>query len=43
MHRFAELGMTADEMVPEKLDAFISSETLKWTRVINDAHIQALE
>jgi tripartite-type tricarboxylate transporter receptor subunit TctC len=39
--RFADLGMTAEDSVPDGLDAYIKSEIAKWTKVINDADIRA--
>jgi len=44
--RYAELGMTNNGeggTTPEKLDAYIKSEILKWGQVIKDANIQALD
>src|SRR5262245_9014855 len=41
--RFADLGMTAEDSTPEGLDAYIKSEIAKWTKVIRDADIKALE
>jgi tripartite-type tricarboxylate transporter receptor subunit TctC len=41
--RFADLGMDNEYRTPEELDAFIRSEIAKWTRVITDAGIRALE
>jgi tripartite-type tricarboxylate transporter receptor subunit TctC len=43
VQRFAELGMTADDMSPEQVDEFIQSEIAKWERVIKEADIRALE
>jgi tripartite-type tricarboxylate transporter receptor subunit TctC len=42
-HRFADLGMTAQDSSPEGLDEFIRSEIAKWTKVIKDAGIKATE
>jgi tripartite-type tricarboxylate transporter receptor subunit TctC len=39
--RFADLGMTAEDSTPDGLDAYIRSETTKWTKVIRDADIRA--
>ena len=41
--RFAGLGMTAEDSTPEGLDAYIKSEIAKWTKVIKDADIKAVE
>ncbi len=41
--RFAALGMDNEYRTPEELDAFIRSEIAKWTKVITDAGIRALE
>jgi tripartite-type tricarboxylate transporter receptor subunit TctC len=41
--RFASLGMTAEDSTPEGLDAYIKSEIAKWTKVIKDADIKAVE
>ena len=41
--RFAELGMTTGTNSPDELDAYIKSEIAKWSRVIKDADIQALD
>jgi len=41
--RFAELGMTARSSSPEELDAYIKSEIVKWSKVINEANVQALD
>ena len=41
--RFAGLGMTAEDSTPEGLDAYIKSEITKWTKVIKDADIKAVE
>jgi len=43
VQRFAELGMTADDMSAEQVDEFIQSEIVKWERVIKEADIRALE
>jgi tripartite-type tricarboxylate transporter receptor subunit TctC len=39
--RFADLGMTNGGSSPEEFDAYIRSEIAKWSRVIEDADIQA--
>ena len=41
--RFAELGMTTGSGSPDELDAYIKSEIAKWSQVITDANIQALD
>ncbi len=41
--RLAELGMTNGSSSPEELDAYIRSEIAKWSKVIKDANIQALD
>jgi tripartite-type tricarboxylate transporter receptor subunit TctC len=41
--RFAELGMTNGSSSPDELDAYIKSEIAKWSQVIADANIQALD
>ena len=41
--RFADLGMTAEDSTPDELDAYIKSEIAKWTKVIKDADIKAVE
>jgi tripartite-type tricarboxylate transporter receptor subunit TctC len=41
--RFADLGMTAGTSSPEELDAYIKAEIAKWSQVIADANIQALD
>ena len=41
--RFADLGMTAEDSTPDRLDAYIRSEIAKWTKVIKDADIKAAE
>jgi tripartite-type tricarboxylate transporter receptor subunit TctC len=41
--RFAELGMTTESSTPESVDAYIKSETAKWSKVIKDADIKAPE
>jgi len=39
--RFADLGMTAEDSTPDRLDAYIRAEIAKWTKVIKDADIRA--
>jgi len=39
--RFDELGMSDGTSTPEQLDAYISSEIDKWSKVIEEAKIQA--
>jgi tripartite-type tricarboxylate transporter receptor subunit TctC len=41
--RFADLGMTAEASTPDELEAYIKSEIAKWTKVIKEADIKALE
>jgi tripartite-type tricarboxylate transporter receptor subunit TctC len=41
--RFTELGMANGTSSPDELDAYIKSEIAKWSRVIADANIQALD
>ncbi|MFY9838026.1 MAG: tripartite tricarboxylate transporter substrate-binding protein [Xanthobacteraceae bacterium] len=41
--RFADLGMTNGSSSPDELDAYIKSEIAKWSQVIADANIQALD
>jgi len=41
--RFADLGMTNGASSPEELDAYIKSETAKWSKVIKDANIQPMD
>jgi tripartite-type tricarboxylate transporter receptor subunit TctC len=41
--RFADLGMTNGSSSPDELDAYIKSEIVKWSQVIADANIQALD
>jgi tripartite-type tricarboxylate transporter receptor subunit TctC len=41
--RFAELGMTNGGSSPKELDAYIKAEIAKWSKVIQDANIQALD
>jgi tripartite-type tricarboxylate transporter receptor subunit TctC len=41
--RFADLGMTTGTSNPEELDAYIKAEIAKWSKVIADANIQALD
>jgi tripartite-type tricarboxylate transporter receptor subunit TctC len=41
--RFADLGMTNGGSTPEQLDAYIKSEIVKWSKVIDDAKIQPMD
>ncbi len=41
--KFAELGMSVGGGTPERLDAYIRSEAVKWTKVIQDAGIRVTE
>jgi tripartite-type tricarboxylate transporter receptor subunit TctC len=41
--RFADLGMSSEDSTPDGLDTYIRSEIAKWTKVIKDADIRALE
>jgi tripartite-type tricarboxylate transporter receptor subunit TctC len=44
--RYADVGMTDSSegrTTPEQLDAYIKSEIAKWSKVIEDANIQALD
>jgi tripartite-type tricarboxylate transporter receptor subunit TctC len=44
--RYADVGMTitgAGGHSPEELDAYIKSEIAKWSKVIDDAHIQPMD
>jgi tripartite-type tricarboxylate transporter receptor subunit TctC len=41
--RLADLGMTNGGSSPEELDAYIRAEIAKWSKVIEDANIQALD
>jgi tripartite-type tricarboxylate transporter receptor subunit TctC len=41
--RLADLGMSSEDSTPEGLDAYIREEIAKWTKVIKDADIRALE
>ncbi len=41
--RFTELGMTNNSSGPEELDAYIMSQIAKWSKVIKDANIKALD
>jgi tripartite-type tricarboxylate transporter receptor subunit TctC len=43
IRRFADLGMTNGSSSPEELDAYIKSEIAKWSKVIEDANIQAMD
>ena len=39
--RYADLGMTAEDSSPDRVDAYIKAEIAKWTKVIKDADIRA--
>jgi tripartite-type tricarboxylate transporter receptor subunit TctC len=41
--RYAELGMTTGGSTPIALDTYIKSEIAKWSKVIDDAHIQPMD
>jgi tripartite-type tricarboxylate transporter receptor subunit TctC len=41
--RFAQVGMTNGSSSPEELAAYIKSEIAKWSKVIKDANVQALD
>jgi tripartite-type tricarboxylate transporter receptor subunit TctC len=44
--RYADVGMTitgAGGHSPDDLDAYIKSEIAKWSKVIDDAHIQPMD
>jgi tripartite-type tricarboxylate transporter receptor subunit TctC len=41
--RYADLGMTNGGSTPEQLDAYIKSESIKWSKVIEDAKIQPMD
>jgi tripartite-type tricarboxylate transporter receptor subunit TctC len=41
--RLADRGMTNGSSTPEEFDAYIRSEIAKWSTVIKDANIQALD
>jgi tripartite-type tricarboxylate transporter receptor subunit TctC len=41
--RYTELGMTTRSSTPEEFDAYIKSEIAKWSKVIQDANVQALD
>jgi tripartite-type tricarboxylate transporter receptor subunit TctC len=41
--RLAELGMTNGTSSPEELDAYIKAEVVKWSKLIQEANIQALD
>src|SRR5579863_8350488 len=41
--RYADLGMTNGGSTPEQLDAYIKSESIKWSKVIQDANIQPMD
>jgi len=41
--RFAQVGMTNGSSSPEELGAYIKAEIAKWSKVIKDANVQALD
>jgi tripartite-type tricarboxylate transporter receptor subunit TctC len=41
--RFTDLGMSSEDSTPDGLDTYIRVEIAKWTKVIRDADIHALE
>jgi tripartite-type tricarboxylate transporter receptor subunit TctC len=41
--RFADLGMTTGSSSPEEFDAYIRAEIVKWSTVIKEANVQALD
>jgi tripartite-type tricarboxylate transporter receptor subunit TctC len=41
--RFADLGLSSEDISPEGLDAYIRAEITKWAKVIKDADIRSLE
>ena len=41
--RFADLGMSGEDSTPDGLDVYIKAEIAKWTKVIKDADIRAVE
>jgi tripartite-type tricarboxylate transporter receptor subunit TctC len=41
--RLAELGMTNGTSSPEELDAYIKAEVVKWSKLIQEAKVQALD
>jgi tripartite-type tricarboxylate transporter receptor subunit TctC len=41
--RFADLGMTSENITLEGLDAYIRAKIAKWARVIKNADIHSLE
>jgi tripartite-type tricarboxylate transporter receptor subunit TctC len=41
--RFTDLGMSSENSTPDGLDTYIRAEIAKWTKVIRDADIHALE
>jgi tripartite-type tricarboxylate transporter receptor subunit TctC len=41
--RFAQVGMTNGSSSPEELASYIKSEIAKWSKVIKDANVQALD
>jgi tripartite-type tricarboxylate transporter receptor subunit TctC len=41
--RYTDLGMTIRSDTPEEFDAYIKAEIVKWSKVIKDANVQALD
>jgi tripartite-type tricarboxylate transporter receptor subunit TctC len=41
--RYLDLGMVTRSSSPEEFDAYIKSEIVKWSKVIKDANVQALD
>jgi tripartite-type tricarboxylate transporter receptor subunit TctC len=41
--RYLDLGMITRSSSPEEFDAYIRSEIVKWSKVIKDANVQALD
>jgi tripartite-type tricarboxylate transporter receptor subunit TctC len=41
--RFADLGMSSEDSTPDGLDVYVKAEIAKWTKVIKDADIRAVE
>jgi tripartite-type tricarboxylate transporter receptor subunit TctC len=41
--RYTDLGMTIRSDTPEEFDAYIKAEIVKWSKVIKDGNVQALD
>jgi tripartite-type tricarboxylate transporter receptor subunit TctC len=41
--RYTDLGMVVRSDTPEEFDAYIKAEIAKWSKVIKDANVQALD